>query len=232
MHTLSRRLAVKHCNKIITLTQEDADNYRTLFGATNVRCIANPVTLDRLSNSPTKEKILLAVGRLASQKGFDLLLDAWHKTTSKNHGWKLRIIGNGSHKKRLLKQISQLQLADSVELLPATKDIAQHYAQASAFVMSSRFEGLPLVLIEAMNAGLPIVSFDCQTGPRDIIEHNKSGLLVEPLNTELLAQAIDELLLDDIKRQQFSDYSLNAVQKFSVNTIIDQWEQVLHEIVD
>ncbi len=229
-HKYSRKLAVQHCDKIVTLTLADVENYQQLFNATNVLCIPNPITVDNISPASLTNKTLLAVGRLAGQKGFDMLIDAWKSTQAKDNGWKLRIIGNGSHKQRLLTQITENNVQDTVELLPATKNIAKEYNNASAFVMSSRFEGFGLVLVEAMSFGLPIISFDCPVGPAEIINHNKTGLLVPPENTDLLTRAIDELLLNEEKIKQFSKQSLIESQRFSIDNIVNLWEELLHEL--
>ncbi len=229
-HKYSRKLAVEQCDKIVTLTRADVENYQQFFGAKNVLCIPNPITIDNITPTSLTNKTLLAVGRLAGQKGFDMLVDAWGKTQAKDTNWKLRIVGSGSHKARLITQIDEHHLNNSICIVPPTKNIIEEYKNASALVMSSRFEGLPLVLIEAMSAGLPIISFDCQTGPAEIIHHDKTGLLVPPENTDLLAKAIDELLLNEEKIKQFSKQSLIESQRFSIDNIVDLWEKLLHEV--
>lgn len=230
LHKWSRKIAVRTSRRIVTLTSRDADNYSRLFGATNAVCIPNPVTIEGLNPSPRVEKRVLAVGRLAGQKGFDKLLDAWAKTTERKHGWGLRIVGSGTHLKRLQKQIVRLQIGDSVEIVPATKDIVSQFNQASIMVMSSRYEGLPLVLIEGMAVGLPIVSFDCDTGPAEIVEHNKTGLLVPPADTDQLAQALNRLMSDETLQKTFSEQALRSVQRFAVDNIVEQWEKLFREI--
>ncbi len=232
LHKYSKKLAVKYCNKIVVLTNTDVKNYKNIFNANNVTCIPNPLTLNKIEETTLSNKTLLAVGRLASQKGFDLLIDAWARTKTKNLGWNLKIVGNGRHLSKLLKQISKNNLQNSIEIVPPTKNIISEYKNASALVMSSRFEGLPLVLIEAMSAGLPIVSFDCETGPREIVIHNETGLLVPPLNVNELAKAIDNLLLNESKLKEFSKNSLLKSKKFSINNILNQWEKLFKEIME
>ena len=227
LHKLSRKISVQ---RIVTLTQRDADNYKRLFGATNAVCIPNPITINDIEPSPLTEKRVLAIGRLAGQKGFDMMLDAWAKTTERHNGWQLRIVGSGSHLRRLERQISELGIGDSVEIIPATKDIKAQYRQASVMAMSSRYEGLPLVLIEAMAAGLPIVSFDCDTGPAEIVEDGKTGILVPPADTDKLAEALDKLMSDEAMRKAFAQESLVSVKRFAVDNIVARWEKLLAEV--
>ena len=104
------------------------------------------------------------------------------------------------------------------------------YRQASIYAMSSRFEGLPLVLIEAQSMGLPIVSFDCLTGPAEIVEDGRNGILVPPLDVEALAEALLSLIRDDRRRKEFSDNALTAASRFDRGKIVEQWEKLLSEI--
>jgi glycosyltransferase involved in cell wall biosynthesis len=213
---------------IVTLTKQDAENYKKKFSAKNTICIPNPVTINTNEKSTLKEKVVLAVGRYSYQKGFDLLLDAWNEVH--NNGWKLRIVGSGEMEFILKEKIKLYGLHDSVELLPITKNIVEHYKNASIYVMSSRHEGLPLVLIEAMAMGLPIISFDCETGPRDIIENNVTGVLVPPLDVNQLAIELECLIMDENKRSLFSNNALKLVKKFEITEIVDSWEKLFKEL--
>ena len=230
LHKLSRKIAVRTSQRIVTLTQRDADNYKRLFGATNAVCIPNPITINDIEPSPLTEKRVLAVGRLAGQKGFDMMLDAWAKTSERRNGWQLRIVGSGSHLRRLERQISELGIGDSVEIIPATKNIEAQYRQASVMAMSSRYEGFSLVLVEAMAAGLPIASFDCDMGPAEIIEDGKTGILVPPADTDKLAEALDKLMSDEAMRKAFAQESLVSVKRFAVDNIVARWEKLLAEV--
>lgn len=232
LHKLSRKLAVKHSAKIVTLTQKDADNYQHIFGATNVARIFNPITIENIELSARTEKRVLAVGRLAGQKGFDMLLEAWAKVENRNNGWKLRIVGSGSHLKKLKQQIIRNGIESSVEIIPATNDIISQYKDSSVFVLSSRYEGFGLVLVEAMAAGLPVVSFKCEAGPSEIVEHNKTGILVPPNNIDKLAEEIDRLLENKTLQDYFSENSLIRVKRFEIEKIITQWEQLFNQLIE
>jgi len=222
-HFVSRFIAVKFSKAIVTLTKQDADNYKRLLNAKNVITIPNPCTIVISEKALLLSKNVIAIGRFQKQKGFDLLLKAWSKVQSKKDGWKLKIIGSGSREKQLRSIINTFNLNESVELLPATNDIISEYKQASIYVMSSRFEGLPLVLIEAMSMGIPIISFDCDTGPRDIVQHNSTGILVPPLDVENLALEIDNMINDESKRKLFSENAIKRSKVFEIEPIIRTW---------
>lgn len=229
-HRWSRKIAAKHSDLIVTLTEPAARAYKTTFKAKNAICIYNPVTVDASEPSKLDNKICMAMGWLGAQKNFIDLINAWNLTKAKDQGWKLRIIGQGKQKQMLESRINELNLNNSIEMLPPQKDVVTQYKNASVYAMSSRNEGLPLVLIEAMAMGLPIVSYDTPTGPADIISHEKTGLLVPYMNVEALGEALDKVMLDEDLRKKFHEESLKEVEKFSVKTIVDKWESVFKNI--
>lgn len=224
---LARRLVSRFAEKVVTLTSDDAKTYREKFGAKNVLTIHNPLTITPEGRADLSEKTVLAIGRLEEQKGFDMLLEAWARCGCRQSGWVLKIVGNGSLKPMLESRAEALSLGDSVRFLPPTHEIEQVYRSASIYAMSSRFEGLPLVLIEAMSLGLPIVSFDCNTGPQDIVEHGKTGFLVEANNVAELAERIDLLAADRGLREEFAENSLVRAEKFKLEPILEQWKEIL-----
>ncbi len=126
--------------------------------------------------------------------------------------------------------IAELKLADTIEMLPLQKDVTAQYRAASLYAMSSHHEGLPLVLIEAMAMGLPIVSYDCPTGPSDIVTDGKTVILVPYLNVQALAESLDKVMLDDDLRRSMSLEALKEVEKFSAETIVDIWEKTIKEL--
>jgi len=229
-HRLSRKIAARYSDLIVTLTQPDADAYMRLFGARRAMCIYNPITIECAEPSPLSQKICLAIGRFSPQKNFVHLIQAWAQTTAKNKGWRLRIVGAGEQKKLLEQTIAQCAVGNSVELLDRQKDVLALYRSASLYAMSSHHEGLPLVLIEAMAMGLPIVSYDCPTGPADIITHQQTGLLVPYLNIQALASSLDELMLNPQKLQAYAQESLKQVGKFSTTSVLNQWNRVFKSL--
>ena len=224
---LARKLASLYSYKIVTLTETDKIVFEQKYNAKNVLCIKNPVTIKVEEPSPLLEKTVLAIGRIEEQKGFDMLIDIWEKSYSKSNGWVLKIVGTGSLQSSIEEQITRLGLNNTVKIEPPTHDVVALYRDASVYAMSSRFEGLPLVLIEAMSMGLPIVSFDCETGPRDIVKNNITGFLVEPNNVEIFAQKLD-LITEN--RDLLCEYSRNSIlysKDFSLEPILQEWLDLL-----
>ena len=176
------------------------------------------------------QRILLAVGRLSEQKHFDLLIRAFQRLASQFPQWHLVILGDGPERSALLTQIEVAKLNHRVSLPGRAGNVGQWYAVADLFAMSSRFEGFPNVLVEAMAHGLPAVSFDCDTGPRDIIRHEVDGLLVANGDLSAFTYALRRLMKDDILRQQFAVKAIESRERFSIEKITGIWENLFEEI--
>ncbi|MDH0026907.1 glycosyltransferase family 4 protein [Aeromonas caviae] len=230
----ARKLAALFSDDVVTLTEHD----RQLWLAnttckSNITAIPNPVTTPAHTTiNPHKEKLFLAVGRLTYQKGFDLLLQAWRQVVNVHPDWRLRIVGDGEDKKMLEQLRHDLNIEASTEILPKTNNIVTHYQEAAFFVMSSRFEGLPLVLIEAQAYGLPIISFDCETGPAEIVKHGETGWLCEPDSNFLLS---DEMVnaANIFQTPVYERLSENAVlnsNRFTLDNIISLWIKLLSRV--
>jgi glycosyltransferase involved in cell wall biosynthesis len=211
----------------VVLTDDDKATYEKKFGARNVVKIPNPVTIAVDKPSPLKDKRFLAIGRFSREKGFDMLLDAWALTRCRHKGWRLRVVGSGVLESELASQIERLDIGGSVELTPTVSDVRNLYRTASVLVMSSRNEGMPLVLIEAMAMGLPIVSFDCEAGPRNVVVDGVTGKLVPPENVEALAAAMDNMSGDANLRSRMSAAALERSRLFSPDAIMEQWMDLL-----
>ncbi|MFQ2912521.1 glycosyltransferase family 4 protein [Aeromonas caviae] len=224
---LARKLAARFADDVITLTERDREFWlANTIGKANITVIPNPVTIKLPTViNPHKEKLFLAVGHLTHIKGFDLLLKAWAQVVPNHPDWRLRIVGDGEDKTLLEQLRCELNIESSTELVPKTSNIAEHYQQASFFVMSSRFEGLPLVLIEAQAYGLPIVSFDCDTGPAEIIKHGETGWLCEAGNIISLSEGINMAIKADW--YEFSSKSIENSKDFSLPVITERWIKLL-----
>lgn len=218
-----RLLAAKLCYKTVVLTQKDRTDYLEKIDA-NIVCIPNFITRFIDSKSSLESKIVLSVGRLTSQKGYDLLLQAWQKVIKRIPDWKLQIVGSGNDGRELKLQAADLGVLDSVLFIPATNNVEQYYEQASLYVMSSRFEGMPMVLMEAKMHGLPCVSFACPNGPDEIIRNRVDGLVVELGDINALAEAILELIRDKNKLEKFGERAKeDALQRFTKEAAVEKW---------
>src|SRR5690606_11979601 len=182
-------------DKILVLSEDDKHNYNSFHK--NVFLIKNPspfeVKKDLKYN--IESRTIISLGRLTHQKGYDLLLKAWAKIEDLYPEWNIEIYGDGNDLEKLLDIKDKLKL-ERIEFKGLTDNTPQVYEKASFFVMSSRFEGFGMVLIESHSFGLPTVSFNCPFGPSDIIEHEYNGLLIENGNIDKLAQGIERFILD------------------------------------
>jgi glycosyltransferase involved in cell wall biosynthesis len=175
-------------------------------------------------------KLLLAVGRLSEQKGFDLLIDAFCQIAAQHADWQLVILGEGPLRDTLLAQIRLAGLEDRIKLAGRAGNVGDWYQAADLYAMSSRFEGFPNTLVEALAHGLPAVSFDCDTGPRDIIRHTIDGLLVPNGDVDALAKSLYQLMSDESLRQEFGAKAIEARGRFSMEKITGMWEALFKEL--
>lgn len=178
-----------------------------------------------------ERKLLLAVGRMEPQKGFDLLIDAFFQIAANHPEWDLAILGEGGERKTLESLVRSHRLKNRVFIPGRVGNVAQWYEAASLYVMSSHFEGFGNTLAEAMACGLPAVSFDCDSGPRDIIRHEVDGLLVPPEDVNSLAAALDRLMGDEDLRRRFASRAVDARQRFSLEGIAARWETLFEAVL-
>lgn len=178
-----------------------------------------------------QRKLLLAVGRLNEQKGFDYLLMAFSKLAAMHQDWDLVILGEGAIRPALESQIQALGLETRVHLPGQAGNVSNWYQRADLYVMSSRHEGFPNTLIEAMAHGCAVVSYDCDTGPRDIIRHGDDGLLIGPVgDVPALASALDQLMLDDEARQRMGQKAIDVRERYSVENVLRMWDRIFDEV--
>ena len=225
---VARQLAARYCDSVVTLTERDKGYW--LQGTqhkSQITAIANPCPFpvqEYIKEENTK--IVLAVGRLTYQKGFDMLLDAWIQVNKSMPDWTLKIVGEGEDRAKLTNFIKKNKLTDSVELVGNTDDVGQYYKEAEIFCLSSRFEGFPMVLLETLAFGLPIVSFDCDTGPAEVLEDTGS-ILVPQSDTNKLALSLIDLMSDNQQRKKISIRSKEKAQIYQPENIINKWISIL-----
>ena len=212
---------IKRYDKIVVLTEEDKIN--NWKNHPKVIVIPNPLTSICTQQSTLQEKTAIAVGRLEYPKNFQSLIKAWTHVAEKHPDWKLEIWGEGSMRVELENLINKLNLKKHVFLKGYTYDIQSQMLNASIYAMSSIFEGLPLVLIEAMSCGLPIVSYACPCGPKDIITEGKDGFLIKPKNEYLLSERINYLIDNPNLRLEMGKSAKLKTKDYSTNNITKKW---------
>jgi len=183
-------------------------------------------------DEPSKctNKQVIMVGRYNDAKGYDYLIDAWEIVHKRCPDWTLQVYGSGEYYNQVVKWIDERNLGNSIILHEPTGQIMDKYLESSICVMSSRYEGFPMVLLEAMACGVPCVAFDCPYGPRNIIRNEEDGLLVEYLNSQALADGISRLIQDEDLRKRFGRQARDNVKRFSKESIMSQWEKVFTSV--
>lgn len=225
---LARMIASAVASQIVTLTKSDRDLYATLYAPVGgVTCIPN-IVLSPRETCAVRRKEVLAMGRLSREKGFDLLLDAWSVALHRLPDWSLRIVGDGQMRNELVRQAKALGIDGSVTFAPFSEDPFSLYSGCGIFVLSSRFEGLPFVLIEAMTCGTACISFDCPNGPREVIRSGVNGILVPAERVEDLANAIVKLGENPTLRERLGEAARGVSQSFSEPRVTASWHQVLY----
>ncbi|MGW9026782.1 glycosyltransferase family 4 protein [Streptomyces sp. NPDC055722] len=212
-------------DRLLVLTQEDADRW-VREGLNNVGFMPNPLPLMPGASSPRTEKVVASIGRLSHAKGVDLLLDVWAEAVPRQPGWILRIYGAGEYEDALRQQCTGLGLDDSVEWAGQTDDVTVALGRSSVFVQSSRGEGFPLVLLEAMACGVPCAAFDCSPGVREIVRDGEDGLLARHGNISELARQLVRLMADENLRDTMGEKARQNVQRFAPDVITRRWEEL------
>ncbi|MER6129553.1 glycosyltransferase family 4 protein [Streptomyces sp. NPDC001795] len=212
-------------DRLLVLTQEDADLW-VGEGLNNVGFMPNPLPVTPRSPSPRTEKVVASIGRLSHAKGVDLLLDVWAESAPRQPGWILRIYGAGDHEDALRQQCTELGLDDSVEWAGQTDDVTGALGRSSVLVQSSRGEGFPLVLLEAMACGVPCAAFDCSPGVREIVRDGEDGLLARHGNTSELARHLVRLMADENLRDTMGERARENVGRFAPEVITRRWEEL------
>jgi len=198
----------------------------------NVEVIGNPNSFKSTHMNELRNKKLISVGRQAYQKGYDLLIKSSEQIFNIHPDWELHIYGRKDEKLNLNKQVESLGLSENVFFHEPVKNIEEKYLESYIYVMSSRFEGFGMVLIEAMECGLPCVSFDCPHGPADIITDAYNGFLVENGNHEALAEKIITLIENFELRSKMGVNAKESVKKFDADKIVKQWDNLFKSLIE
>lgn len=220
---------VRRFDKFVVLTNEDRGYWGNL---PNIEVIPNAAMHVSDAYSDVMNKRVIAVGRLDYQKGFDRLIQAWElvQYTGKFTDWKLDIFGQGEWREMLQQMIDKAELQNTVCLNRPTKQIGEEYVKSDMLVMSSNYEGFPMVMIEAMACGLPVVSFDYKCGPKDIIQTGINGLLVPNGDIQALADAMMKVMEDEAYRKMLSLNARKVVDTYSEQAVMSQWIRLFTSI--
>jgi len=213
---------------LVALTLRDLPKFKR--HNPNVLAIPNPLTFYPNQAATLETKLILAVGRIDYPKGYDLMLEVFALFCKKNLDWNLKIIGEGPLKADIEKLAKKKGISDRLTIAPATNQIEKEYINASIYLMTSRSEGLPMVLLEAQACGLPIVAFDCETGPAEIVNHGVDGFLVRPNESEEMSERLLELASDPHQRKAFGAAARQNVKRFLPEEIFQKWDDLFDDL--
>jgi len=217
-----RWLLYKRLNGIVSLTEYDVHRLKKLNN--NVFVIPNSISFFPDNPAELQNKIILSIGRIDFPKGYDILLEVFSRFCQVNSDWKLRIIGDGPLKESIKHSIATKGLSERISIVPSSGTIVEEYLNASVYIMTSRSEGLPMVLLEAQACGLPIISFNCETGPIDIINNGIDGYIIDNFDIDSMCLRLSELCADFEKRKIFGQNARTNVKKFIPDQIFKKWE--------
>ncbi len=218
---------VSKLNAIVLLTKEDENSWK---GLTKTYVINNFVPFYPKSTSTCTNKQAIIVGRYNNAKGYKYLIDAWDRVNKRHPDWIINIYGSGEYYDIVKKEIHDRNLENVMIMNEPTDDIINKYLNSSIYVMSSRYEGFGMVLLEAMACGVPCVAFDCPYGPRNIIKNGEDGILVKYLDSKALADSICQLIENEELRKYMGNKSRINIQRFSKESIMNQWIQLFNSL--
>lgn len=231
---IARALSTKYADAVVVLGKHDYDNYKVKYKkSSNITYIYNPVAFKLSFPADLNNHRLISVGRLTKQKGFDLLIEAWNlieNDATVETDWHLDIYGTGELEKALIAQINRYNLC-RICLKGYSENIGKEMSESSGFILSSRYEGFVLVLLEAQAKGLPCVSFDCKEGPAEIITDGVNGYLSENGNVDELANKMKMIMNNAEIRKKFSNNAHKDLWRFELENVLDNWENLFNRIL-
>ena len=229
----SKKFTARFADAVVPLTKHDKINYEKHTKAKLVFQIYNPIDskLEGLvHNYDESSKKIISVGRLTEQKNFLLLIDIAKIVLQKRPDWSWDIYGSGPQYDRIIEKINVNNLNDSIFLKGQSNDLYSLYKEYSFMVMTSIYEGFPMTLLEGVANKLPLISFDIETGPNEIIIQNENGFLIKPFLIDEMANRIIELIDNKKMRLEFSDNNLKHIENFNMKSITTKWGNLLKEI--
>ncbi|MGP6140228.1 glycosyltransferase family 4 protein [Jeotgalibaca sp. A127] len=228
---IGKRIAARHFDSLVVLTKEDYKQYsKGLKNINGLTQIYNPVNLELVKKPYTKNKRIISVGTLTYRKGFDMAVEVANKILNTYPEWEWHIFGEGEMRDSLEKSIIANGLQNRMILMGTNNDIINKYSDYSFLVMTSRNEGFPMTIIEAKSQSLPVVSFDCKTGPSELIQDNVNGYLIPCFDLSLMVSKISELIENEEKRTLFSNESARDLDKLNLISITEKWKNLFLNI--
>ncbi len=210
------------------LTSED---YALRGKPKNMVVIPNPLPFVSAEPSRLEHKVVLAVGRLSKEKNLLALVDIWQEVATHCPDWKLRLVGNGNERAKIIGETERRGLDQQIEVLPFAREILPYYLEASIYAMTSLYEGMPMALLEAQACGLPIVSYACPCGPSDIIADGEDGFLVSPGDKKLFAERLVQLMSDEDLRRRMGAEAYKSSERFTEESVMRQWLELFVKLV-
>lgn len=222
-----KRFTYPKLDTLVTLTERDKEIYMKFVK--NVKVIPNSVPFKREYLYDKNNKKILSIGRLSEEKSISYLIDGFNLICSKNPQWKLEIVGEGPQKEMLKQKVNEYGIQSQVIFTPFTMDVKSKYKEASFTVLTSQSEALPMMLIESKCLGIPSISFDIRTGPREIIKHKEDGYLVEKNCINQLAECMNTLINDEDLRLSMSIKAFENSFKYDLDNVCDRWKILIEE---
>lgn len=219
---------VKKLDCIVLLTNHDANSWAN---TTRTHVIPNSLPFYPSESSSCENHKAICVGRLNEQKGYEYLIEGWSYVYKKHPDWTLDIYGNGEIKEDIQRLINDYNLEDVITINEPTSNIQKKYLESSIYIMSSRYEGFGMVLLEAMACGVPCVSFDCPYGPSDIIKSGEDGILVEHLNVQALADNICKLIENPPLRKAMGAKAKVNIKRYARDNVMKQWTDLFNDLL-
>lgn len=222
------KLIFKKANEVVAVSNGIKQKMEHEYNVKSIVVIPNSLEFIKFTSADILPfEYVIAVGRLVKLKQFDRLIDCYSKSRLPNKNIHLVILGVGEEQTNLQNKISELNLDDKVHLLGFKKNVYDYILNSKFLVLSSKYEGFPMVVLEALSIGIPVVSFDCESGPNEMIQNNFNGILVENQNFEELTSKLDIFVEDEIFYQECKNNAISSVAKFQSNIIVNQWLQLL-----